>query len=252
MSGYQWSKLVLVLVALVSQMGVGSCRKQTPQGSAVQDNSARTRGEPNAKTAVGGFVPLPISLPKPQFVGIPSGWHWGGRLEKPLGSNGRPPFLAPVGVVNVALGKTVTGSVEEPNTGNFEMLVDGNKEATDDSEIKLARGLQHVTIDLGTDHEIYAVLIWHYHKRQRVYFDVIVRVSDSHGFIDYTEIFNNDDDNSAGMGTGTDKNYMETYQGKLIDAKGVHGRFVRLYSRGYSSDDQNHYIEVEVYGRPTK
>jgi hypothetical protein len=33
---------------------------------------------------------------------------------------------------------------------------------------------------------------------------------------------------SLGLGAGKDLNYIETYQGKLIDAKGVKGRYVRL------------------------
>ena len=44
--------------------------------------------------------------------------------------------------------------------------------------------------------------------------------------------------------------YIETYQGKLIDAKGVKGRYVRLYSNGNTTNKLNHYIEVEVLGKP--
>ena len=43
--------------------------------------------------------------------------------------------------------------------------------------------------------------------------------------------------------------YLEKNEGKLIDAKGTRGRYVRLYSNGNTSDDMNHYIEVEVYGK---
>jgi hypothetical protein len=46
--------------------------------------------------------------------------------------------------------------------------------------------------------------------------------------------------------------YVETSEGKLIDAKGVRVRYVRLYSNGNSSNELNHYIEVEVFGKPTK
>ena len=62
-------------------------------------------------------------------------------------------------------------------------------------------------------------------------------------------VFNNDHDNSAGLGIGSDMHYVETSEGKLIDAKGVRGRYVRLYSGGNSNNDLNHYIEVEVYGK---
>ena len=55
-----------------------------------------------------------------------------------------------------------------------------------------------------------------------------------------------------GLGAGKDKNYVETSEGKLIDAKGVVGRYVRCYSNGNSANDLNNYIEVEVYGTPAK
>ena len=43
---------------------------------------------------------------------------------------------------------------------------------------------------------------------------------------------------------------MEDYQGKLIDCKGIQGRYVRLWSRENTADESNHYIEVEVHGTP--
>jgi len=62
-------------------------------------------------------------------------------------------------------------------------------------------------------------------------------------------LFNNDHDNSAGLGIGKDKEYIETYMGKLVDAKGVKARYIRLYSNGSTGSDMNHYIEVEVFGK---
>jgi hypothetical protein len=83
----------------------------------------------------------------------------------------------------------------------------------------------------------------------RVYHDVVVRVADDPDFIENVRtVFNNDHDNSSGLGVGNDKEYWETYEGKLIDAQGVVARYVRLYSKGNTADDQNHYTEVEVYG----
>jgi len=84
-----------------------------------------------------------------------------------------------------------------------------------------------------------------------VYFDVIVQVSSDPDFgAGARTIFNNDMDDSAGLGTGTDMHYVDTHFGELFDAKGIRGRYVRLYSSGSTADDLNHYIEVEVYGRP--
>jgi len=112
--------------------------------------------------------------------------------------------------------------------------------------------VQHITIDLEKVCDIYAVLVWHYHMQARVYFDVIVQVSKDPDFIEATTIYNNDDDNSSGMGVGKDMNYIETSEGRLIDAKGAQGRYVRLYSKGNNANEYNHYVEVEVFGKPVE
>jgi hypothetical protein len=222
---------------------------------------AKTVSEAPAKPAVSpapaattqGLVPVDIKLPRPMFVGTPTDIRVA-NLEKPLGKP-RPPFLAPPGTKNVALGKPVTSSDEEPIIGEISMITDGDKEAADGSYVELGPFVQHVTIDLQAEYNIYAILVWHYHKEARVYFGVVVQVADDPDFIKNVKtVFNNDVDNSAGLGVGKDMRYIETNEGKLIDlvSKGIKGRYVRLYSNGNTSNDLNHYIEVEVYGTPVK
>jgi hypothetical protein len=195
------------------------------------------------------MAPIDIKLPKPMFIGTPQNLQVP-NLEKPLGKP-RPPFLAPEGTANVALGKSVKSTDEAPVIGELKMITDGDKEAGDGSYVELGPFLQNVTLDLGKKQNIYAILVWHYHKQPRVYFDVIVQVADDANFTsNVATLYNNDLDNSAKMGTGTDNHYVETSEGRLIDAKGVQGRYVRLYSNGNSNDDLNHYIEVAVYGKP--
>jgi hypothetical protein len=196
-----------------------------------------------------GEAPLPIKLPKPMFVGTPQNIRVP-NLEKPLGKP-RPPFYAPAGTKNIASGKPVTSTDPVPIIGEIPMVTDGDKEATDGSYVELGPFLQSVTIDLGGRFDIYAILLWHYHKQARVYLDVVVQVADDPDFItNVRTLFNNDSDNSSGLGMGKDMHYVETAEGKLVDAKGVRARYVRLYSNGNSSNDLNHYIEVEVFGKP--
>lgn len=110
-------------------------------------------------------------------------------------------------------------------------------------------GVQWVQIDLEQSATISAVWVWHYHSQKRAYHDVIVQVSDDPEFqTGVTTLFNNDYDNSAGIGKGSDKPYVESRFGKLIEGNGTSGQYVRLYSTGNTSNDMNHYIEVEVYG----
>jgi hypothetical protein len=197
------------------------------------------------------LVPLKIDLPRPMFVGTPLDRRVP-NLEKPR-NRPRPPFLAPLGTTNVALGKPVTSSDTEPIIGTLEMITDGDKEGSDGSVVELAPGRQYVTLDLRGRYEIYAVALWHFHQQPRVYLDVIVQLSNDPSFrTGVTTVFNNDADNSIGFGTGSDLNYIETNEGRLIDAKGIEARYLRLYSNGNSSDDLNHYIEVEAYGRAAR
>jgi hypothetical protein len=197
------------------------------------------------------LVPIVIQLPKPMFIGTPQNIAIE-NLEKPLGRP-RPPFLAPVGTTNVALGKRVTSSDNSPIIGEVECITDGNKDSSDGNYVQLSPGVQHITIDLRERCEIYAVVVWHLHKQPVVFFDVVVQAADDASFIENVKIlFNNDTDNSAGLGIGKNMNYTETNEGKLIDAKSVRARYVRLYSNGYSLDDSNYYTEVEVYGKSIK
>ncbi len=204
--------------------------------------------------APAGYEPVEIELPKPMFVGTPQDLKVE-NLEKPLGKP-RPPFLAPAGTTNVAKGKPVSASDEEPIIGDIEMITDGDKEAADGSYVELGPLMQYVTIDLEKQHELYAIVMWHYHKQPRVYSDVVVQLSNDKDFItDVKTVFNNDMDNSAGLGIGKDMHYVETSEGKLIDllSQGSpKARYVRLYSNGNTSNDLNHYIEVDVYGKPVE
>jgi phage repressor protein C with HTH and peptisase S24 domain len=92
--------------------------------------------------------------------------------------------------------------------------------------------------------------VWHFHSEPRVYRDVVIQVADDADFITNVKtVFNNDHDNSAGLGIGKDLEYIETYDGRPIAVKGVKGRYVRLYSNGNTSNQMNHYTEVEVFGK---
>ncbi len=194
------------------------------------------------------MIKLKLDLPKPMFIGTPPALK-SANLE-PKRTGPRPDMMVPAAVTNLASGKAVTGSDTMPVIGELAMVTDGDKDGADGSNVELSPGKQHVQIDLGKSGTLYAIAVWHYHAQARVYRDVVVQVSDDADFIkDVQTVFNNDHDNSSGLGVGKDKEYIETNEGKLIDAKGVKGRYVRLYSNGNTTGDVNHYIEVEVYGK---
>jgi len=192
---------------------------------------------------------LKLDLPKPMFVGTPKNIR-SPNLERVTGKK-RGDFFVPVGTVLLSSDKPVVSSDMEPVIGEIDFVTDGEKSGEDGYYVELGPGLQYVQIDLEGIYALHAILIWHYHSQARVYRDVVVQVSDDPDFIEnVTTVFNNDHDNSSGLGIGSDKEYIETNEGKLIDPKGVEGRFIRLYSKGNTSNDMNHYVEVEVYGTP--
>ena len=203
------------------------------------------------------LVPLEIKLPKPLFQGTPKNIKAGPTMEK-FDEKARPPFYAPQGATNLALHKKVTSSDSQPVVGELAMVTDGDKEGADGSFVELGPDKQWVQIDLGAPAEIYAFVVWHYHGEARVYHDVVVQVADDADFIENVKtVYNNDFDNSSGLGVGKNLEYLEDYRGKLIDARDekghpVKGRYVRLYSKGNTSNDLNHYVEVEVFGVPAK
>ena len=193
--------------------------------------------------------PLPLKLPIPAFMGTPTDIPLGDYIEKPS-DKPRPPFMAPKGLQNLSLKKKVTSSDKSPITGTLDLITDGDKESNDNSFVELHRRTQWVQIDLEQKSKIYAIVIWHAHNTFQVYHDVVVQVADDPDFTqDVKTVYNNDYDNSSGLGVGTDKEYFETYEGRLMDAKGVEGRYVRAYSKGSTYSALNRYTEFEAWGK---
>jgi hypothetical protein len=196
--------------------------------------------------------PLPLQLPKARLEGTPKNIS-NVNLDKSVAGKPRPPFMAPKGCTNVAKGKTVTSSDSNPIIGTLDQVTDGDKEAADGSFVELAEGKQWVQVDLGATYSIAAIIVWHRHDDARVYRDVVIQVSDDPDFNNNViTLFNNDLTNGVGLGVGKDFEYVESNEGKLVDGKATKARYVRLYSKGSTADQQNHYTEVEVWAPPTK
>jgi hypothetical protein len=200
----------------------------------------------------GDMVPLALKLPAPAFKGTPKDLKLGPNVE-PLSDKPRAPMMVPSGLKNIAPGSKITCSDKNVPADNLAKLTDGDKDASDQSIIFLRKGTQWVQMDFGSPQEIFALVIWHAHNMAKVYHDVIVQVADDADFIENVRtIFNNDSDNTSGLGVGTDREYFETYEGKLINAKGVKARYIRFYSKGSTESALNEYTELEVYARPAQ
>jgi len=197
-------------------------------------------------------VPLDIKLPNPAFKGTPPQIKMSPDIE-PMSDKPRPPMMVPRGLVNLAPSAKVTCSDKNATSDMLAKITDGDKEASDSSIIFLRKGTQWVQMDFGRPCELYALLVWHAFNSPKVYHSVIVQAADDPDFINNVRtIFNNDRGNNSGLGIGEDREYFETHEGRLIDAKGIKTRYLRFYSKGSTESPLNEYTEIEVYGRPAK
>lgn len=192
-------------------------------------------------------VPLKTTLPPELIEGTPKPMNVPDLVQAPTSE---PVFLVPAGTELLSKGKKVTSSDANPIIGTLDLITDGDKDAGEGYFVELLDGTQWVQIDLEKSAAVAAVWVWHFHSQKRAYNDVIIQVSDDPTFkAGVTTVYNNDYDESSKLGKGTDKPYVESRFGLLADAKGTKGRYVRLYSKGNTSNENNHYIEVEVYGK---
>jgi hypothetical protein len=189
--------------------------------------------------AKGDLTPLILKLPA------------GSQIDGP--PKDAPPLMIPKDAKNIAHTAKVTTSDGNCKADALAKITDGNKESADDNIALLRKGVQYVQFDFGAPQEFFAVAVWHAFDTMKVYHAVVVQVADDADFTKNVQtLFNNDAANLAGRGAGTDHEYFETNFGKLIDAKGAKGQFVRLYSKGSTDGSFNEYTEVEIYGRPVK
>jgi len=158
--------------------------------------------------------------------------------------------MVPPGLTNLAPAAKLSSSDRNATREQLAKLTDGDKDASESSVLLLRKGNQYIQLDLGKPCELFAIVLWHSHTAAKVYHGVIVQVADDADFTQNARtLFNNDHDNASGLGVGSDREYFETHEGRLIDAKGTKARFIRCYSHGSTESALNEYTEIEVYGR---
>ena len=234
---------IIVLLAIpVAIFTIASLAPERPDLTRAGGAARTTNPNPS-----GDLVEFALEFPEPAFAGTPLDIKLP-NLEP--ASSPRLSFTAPEGVHLISHNAKVTSSEPDPFIGQLAMVTDGQKLGDDTHFVELPPGHQWIQIDLGRSHKIYAITLWHYHKVMRAYRDVVIESSPDESFSSGTEIlFNNDHDNSLGLGAGSDPAYIETNHGRIIDVGGVTARYVRLHSNGNTTDELNHYTEVEIYGQ---
>ncbi|MDP1586820.1 MAG: discoidin domain-containing protein [Prosthecobacter sp.] len=236
-----------ILTGLALAITLASCGK-------TEDKKADGAAAAPAGAAVpaGDLEEIKLEFPKPMFIGTPVPAELP-NLEKPGTYKPVLSIQVPKGTTNLAKGKKVSSSDSAPIIGDLTLVTDGDADGADGSFVELMPGKQWIQIDLEAPANIHKVAMWHYHKQAQAYIDVLVQVSDDPEFkTGVTTLWNSDDDDSSAMGKGGDPAYVETNHGRIIDGKGAKARYIRLWSNGNTSNDMNHYCEVQVYGTPAK
>jgi predicted small lipoprotein YifL len=226
-------------VLTIAALALTACGKKPTEEPAAASNAA--------PAAPASGVPLTTELPPELIEGTPQPMDVPNLVQALVKA---PELLVPEGTTLLSAGKPVTSSEEYPMIGDLTYVTDGDKQAGEGYYVELSGGTQWVQIDLEKSAEVSAVWTWHFHSQKRAYHDVIIQVSDDAEFkTGVTTIYNNDYDDSSKLGKGSDNPYVESRFGLLVDAKGAKGRYVRLFSQGNTSNESNHYIEVEVFGK---
>ena len=241
--------LALPMLAAPAKPGAKPAAKAASK--AVKKPMAKAVMKPMAKPmvkggAAAGMAEAKFDVPKPSYLGTP----------KQIKDTTAPPFqkrnavFLPIGSTNLAKNKKATSSDDAPIIGDLTLITNGEKGAEEGQWVELGPSTQWVQIDLEKVASIYGVLLWHYHGESRVYRDVVVQLADDPDFVtNVRTVYNNDKDNTSGLGAGKDREFYEAAQGQWIPIAGLKARYVRFYSRGNTSDPQNQYIEAEVWGK---
>lgn len=171
-------------------------------------------------------------------------------LEAPDGPPLADTFQAPQGTQLVSEGKPVTTSTR-PLQGRAAMLTDGDNSSYPDALLTLP-GRQWAQIDLGAVMTLQKIHVWHAQNLgPDAYLDLVVQAAEDPAFEkNVTTLYNADADGSLGLGEGSDKAYVETHQGRLIDGKGAKARYVRVWGSGSYRDKRLRFAEVRVYAVP--
>jgi len=237
-------KLILPTLCALTGLLLVSCGKQETT-TAAGDSAAVVSSSDNGGTP--GGEPLTTEFPPELIEGTPKPMNVPNLVQAPTAA---PNFLVPAGTTLLSQDKPVTSSDDNPIIGDLTLITDGEKDAGEGYYVELLDGPQWVQIDLEKSDTVSAIWLWHFHSQKRAYNDVIVQISDDATFeTGVTTVYNNDYDDSSKMGKGTHSPYVESRFGLIVDGKGTKGRYVRLHSNGNTSNEMNHYIEVEVYGK---
>ena len=148
---------------------------------------------------------------------------------------------------------TNDGSNAKPNATDrpLTQIFDGNKANSEYSHFSsdTTRVSSYLQFDLGDVYNLSEIKMWRYADGSRKYTNTIILIAEEENFDTYEVIYNSDSENVHGLGLeANDEDYVEEPAGKAFSINHINARYVRMYMYGNTAGNQNHVIEVEVYG----
>ena len=194
---------------------------------------------------------LKLKLPKPMFIGTPRNIKTP-NLEAVTGKP-RGPFFVAKGTKLLSLKKPVTSSDMQPVIGELAFVTDGEKSGEDGYFVELGPGKQWVQIDLGAENA--SPPSWSGIITAR---PASTATSSSRSPTTRTSSRASRPSSTtttttrpAWASAGTRSTSRPTKAGSSTP-RAPRAATSGCISNGNTSNDMNHYVEVEVYGMPAK
>lgn len=138
-------------------------------------------------------------------------------------------------------------NIAEGTTGNLitdDKFSEGKAEKVEE---------EYLQIDLSKNYDLNRLQMWRDFLTAKTYRDTVVLLSTTEDFTEnVTTVYNNDRDNSLGLGYGLDYEYQETIGGNNIVFSSATARYIRIYSGGSDQNAENLFVEVKAFGRESK
>lgn len=144
--------------------------------------------------------------------------------------------------VNQSASIAPTSSTSSAVAGELAKITNGDNNSWCDLG---GSGPHEVTVDLGVVKTLRQIKVWGLFHNTRMYSDRIVRISENGS--DWYTIFNNDSDNSAGVGIGTHSEYIETQDGKVFTIPDINAQYIQVWSGDDNLGGNATLVEIEAF-----
>lgn len=140
--------------------------------------------------------------------------------------------------INLALNKTVTGTVSQNSSYPYSRIVDGDI-TTSNYALPSSYGLQCITVDLGETYNLDEIALWHYYNDSRTYYSNTTYVSNDGTYWVVAM-------NSAEAETANGQRVSAYYDQEITNPNLNNVRYLKDCINGSSSNTYNPWVELQA------